>query len=109
LAQVSSSSLRLVPALQISMSRVFLVFFAFLSIYTHQGCGGSPAPTELAEATTAAPTTAATTKAAVAGSSVTTPAPPAETTAEPDDHDHDHDHDDTMVDMDMGYGYGFGM
>jgi hypothetical protein len=84
------------------MSRVFLVFFAFLSIYTHQGCGGAPEPTaETVEETTTAPTTAVTTKAAVAGSTATD-APAAVTTEEPPA-----PVEETVVDT--GYGYGFGM
>ena len=67
-----------VPAPPFSMARALWVFFAFLAIFTNQGCGS---PEEKADADT---TVAA-----------------ADTTAAPADDDHsDHDHDDGA-----GYGY----
>lgn len=84
-----------------TMSRVFVVFFAFLLNYTLQGCsGGEPAATS-APATTAAATTADApdpTVAAVSGPKPTeAPAPIIETPVE------------TLVDTGYGYGYGYRM
>jgi len=87
-----------------TMSRVFVVFFALLSIYTHQGCGGSSepaassAPATTAAATSAPATTAAPTVAAVSGPEPTeAPATIIETPVE------------TLVDTGYGYGYGYRM
>jgi len=106
LAQAPLSSLQLAKAPHTTMfSRVFWVFFATFSIYTHQGCGSSDddEPTKSATtvaATTVAPTTVA---AAVSGDTPTEEAV-AVTTEEPATVE---DGEETLVDT--GYGYGFGI
>jgi len=88
-----------------TMSRVFVVFFALLSIYTHQGCGGSSepaassAPATTAAATSAPATTAAPTVAAVSGPEPTEAPAPIIVTPAPE----------TLVDTGYGYGYGYRM
>jgi hypothetical protein len=87
-----------------TMSRVFVVFFALLSIYTHQGCSGSEPAATSAPATTAAATTAdaptvAPTVAAVSGPEPTEAPAPIIVTSAPE----------TLVDTGYGYGYGYRM
>jgi len=104
------------------MSRAFVVFFAFLAIFTHQGCGGGEeedVPDIPDVATTEAPPTeivavsedkgteepvveaaqTTTEEPVVEATTTATPATPAPTPAP------------TVMDaeVDTGYGYGYGM
>jgi hypothetical protein len=86
-----------------TMSRVFVVFFALLLNYAIQGCSGGTAATS-APATTAAATTAdaptvAPTVAAVSGPEPTEAPAPIIVTSAPE----------TLVDTGYGYGYGYRM